>query len=304
MSTSTSVIELRPPLATGAASVSPPFHHSQSEPAERTSSPTRRSTSIINDPINGTRLQQRWNDPPINKWRLTTLFFAFINFGANDGAYGTLLPAIGHYYDDLSYTVVSLIFLSPFLGYSFAALCSDTLHIRFGQRGLALVSSFFRLVTYVVLSLHPPYGLVVAVLGLAGFGHGLMDAGWNAWISDMVHANQLSGILNGCYGIGATISPLVVSTIVNTYSLPWYTFYYIMSGFVALELVTTAGTFWKETGAEFRRKHAGSGSERGRTKAALKQKVTWLCALILLIYGGSEGKGRTTHHSPDSTILT
>lgn len=105
-----------------------------------------------------------------------------------------------------------------------------------------------------MLYLHPPYGLVVAVLGLAGLGHGLMDADWNAWISDMVHANQLLGILNGCYGLGATMSPLVVSTIVNTYSLPWYTFYYIMAGFVALELVTSAGTFWKENGLRIPKK--------------------------------------------------
>ena len=239
-------------------------------------------------------VQQRWNNPPINKWRLCALFFAFINFGANDGAYRTLLPAVSHHYDDLSYTVVSLIFLSPFLGYFFAALCSDTVHFWFGQRGLAIFSPSFPLITYLVLSLHPPYGLVVAVLGLAGLGHGLMNAGWNAWISDMVHANQLLGILNGCYGLGATISPLVVSMIVNTYSLPWYTFYYIMAGFVALELVTTAGTFWEETGTEFRRRQAGSSAERGQTKAALKQKVTWLCALFLLTYVGSERKDRIT----------
>lgn len=291
MSTRTSIIELQPPSATWSASILVPSHHSQSEAFESTDAPTRRSTSIINGPIDGLRVQQRWNDPPINKWRLTALFCAFIIFGANDGAYGTLLPAIGHYYGDLSYTVVSLIFLSPFLGYFLAGLFSDTLHVRFSQRGLALVSPSFRLITYVVLSLHPPYALVVAVLGLAGLGHGLMDAGWNAWISDMVHANQLLGILNGCYGLGATISPLVVGTIVNTYSLPWYTFYYIMAGFVALELVTTAGTFWKETGSEFRKKHAESGPERGRTKAALKRKVTWLCALLLFTYVGSEGEG-------------
>ena len=39
--------------------------------------------------------KQRWNNPRINAYRLAAIFFAFINFGMNDGSYGALVPYVG-----------------------------------------------------------------------------------------------------------------------------------------------------------------------------------------------------------------
>lgn len=39
--------------------------------------------------------KQRWNSPQINTYRLAAIFFAFINFGMNDGSYGALVPYVG-----------------------------------------------------------------------------------------------------------------------------------------------------------------------------------------------------------------
>lgn len=52
---------------------------------------------------------------------------------------------------------------------------------------------------------------------LAGFGNGLEDGGWNAWIGNMESANELLGFLHGAYGLGATISPLI-ATVNNPYA--------------------------------------------------------------------------------------
>jgi len=40
-------------------------------------------------------------------------------------------------YYDISYTVVSLLFLSPFLGYTLAAVLNNKIHMRFGQLGVS-----------------------------------------------------------------------------------------------------------------------------------------------------------------------
>ena len=274
---------------------------------------SKRTTSLVEQSrdlprneiiIHSPRVQQSWNRPLINRWRLCAAFFALVNVGANDASYGALLPYITIYYNDLSYTVVSLVFLSPFVGYTVAALSSELLHTTLGQRGLAIVSPACRLLAYIVISFHPPYAIVVGILVFAGYGNGLADAGWNAWIGDMVHANELLGILNGCYGLGAIVSPLIATAMINTYSLPWYAFFYVMIGSVGLELCVGTLSFWRETGQEFRKRNAGSAAEGGRTKAALKQKVTWICAFILLSYVGAEGKGssitQTMASSPTS----
>lgn len=45
----------------------------------------------------------------------------------------------------------------------------------------------------------------------------------------MDKANELLGILHAAYGFGATISPLIATTMVTKGALPWYRFYYVSS---------------------------------------------------------------------------
>lgn len=63
---------------------------------------------------------------------------------------------------------------------------------------------------------------------LAGFGNGIADAAWNAWIGNMARANEMLGFLHGLYGAGAVLSPLIATTMITKGNLPWYTFYYLM----------------------------------------------------------------------------
>lgn len=40
---------------------------------------------------------ERWDRPRINRYRLAAIFFAFLNFGMNDGSYGALVPYVCSY---------------------------------------------------------------------------------------------------------------------------------------------------------------------------------------------------------------
>ncbi|KAL9596161.1 MAG: hypothetical protein Q9219_005981 [cf. Caloplaca sp. 3 TL-2023] len=237
-----------------------------------------------------TEALQRWDRPRINTYRLAAIFFAFLNFGMNDGSYGALVPYVGLIEEDydLSYTVTSLVFLSPFAGYTVAALFSDRLHFLFGRRGVALLAPSCKVVTYVVISTHPPYPAVVAILTLAGLGNGLVEAAWNAWIGNLAHTNQLLGLLHGCYGLGATISPLISTSMITKAHMGWWTFFYLMAALSALEIVTGSIAFWAETGARYADANRIEGEEKSMTRQALKQKVTWICAVFLLCYVGLE----------------
>ena len=145
------------------------------------------------------------------------------------------------------------------------------------------------------LSLHPPWPVAVVILVFAGYGNGILDAGWNAWVADMVANNQILGIMHGFYGLGAVASPLIATVMVTEANLPWYTFFYLMAGLGVPELACGTWAFWEETAVAFRRKNA-SGHEHGRLKAVLKNKVTWICSLFLLIYVGCEGKSQRFQH--------
>lgn len=248
---------------------------------------------------------QRWNTPKINLYRFLTCNYSFILMGMNDGAIGALIPYIEPYYD-ISYTVLSLVFLAPFVGYLIAALSNNLIHHHLGQRGVAVLGPLFRLVGYIPLAFHPPYPALPVVMLFPGFGNGLEDSAWNAWIGNMHSANELLGFLHGAYGLGATIGPLIATAMVTKSNLQWYAFYYVMIGVTVVELCLAVPAFWKATGAVHRAQQglaasAGRDSEEGAaaegeeqefkrttTRTTLKNPITWVVALFLLGYVGAE----------------
>jgi len=131
-------------------------------------------------------------------------------------------------YYNITYLVVSLVFLSPLIGYVASAAANNLIHIHFGQRGVAFIGPGCQLIAYVVIALHPPYPVLVLVFIIAGFGNGLLDAGWNAYVGNFANANEVLGFLHGFYGLGAVLSPLIATTMITKAGFMWYSFYYIM----------------------------------------------------------------------------
>jgi fucose permease len=146
---------------------------------------------------------------------------------------------------------------------------------------------------YIVASQHPPYPVLVIIFILAGFGNGLEDAAWNAWVGNMANVNEVLGFLHGFYGLGATISPLIATAMITKANLPWYSYYYLMIGFAAIEMMTSVGAFWKATSEEFRRQNARTtDSKDGRMKEAMltlpAARVTWIITAFVFLYLGVE----------------
>jgi len=197
-------------------------------------------------------------------------------------------PQIETYYN-ISYTVVSLLFLSPFVGYLLAALLNNHIHHHLGQRGVAILGPLCRLVGFVPMACHPPYASLPVVLLVTGFGNGIEDSAWNAWIGNMHQANELLGILHGAYGLGATISPLVATAMVTKGNLPWYTFFYLMIGLDGSALFLTTSAFWRATGKVHRAAYTGTNEgKRTTTRHVMREPITWLLAFFLLGYVGAE----------------
>ncbi|KAK0705159.1 major facilitator superfamily domain-containing protein, partial [Lasiosphaeris hirsuta] len=233
-------------------------------------------------------IHQKWNDTSINTYRFLSTIYAFILMGMTDGAMGALLPYIETYYG-ISYTVVSLLFLSPFVGYLLAALLNNLIHYYLGQRGVAIIGPICRLVGIIPIAFHPPYAALPVILLFTGFGNGIEDSAWNAWIGNMQQANELLGLLHGAYGLGATIGPLIATAMVTKGNLPWYSFYYVMVGLDGAGFLLSSTAFWAATGKVHRDIHrAANGGKRTTTRHVLREPITWLLALFLLGYVGAE----------------
>ncbi|KAL9108469.1 MAG: hypothetical protein Q9227_006803 [Pyrenula ochraceoflavens] len=101
-------------------------------------------------PTTAVEVLERWNNPRINVYRILATFYTFIILGANDAAFGALIPYLEEYYS-ISYTVVSLVFLSPCVGYIASAFTNNLVHMKLGQRGVAALGPGAHLVAYIVV---------------------------------------------------------------------------------------------------------------------------------------------------------
>ncbi|KAK7888388.1 hypothetical protein LTR67_008734 [Exophiala xenobiotica] len=237
----------------------------------------------VEPPATAQPVTQRWNQPRANINKLGFAFWTFVIAGLNDGAVG-----LESYYS-LNYTIISLIFLTPFAGYSLAAFTNASIHSRLGQRGIAIMAPICHIITYAILAAHPPFPVLVVANALSGFGNGLNDACFCAWVGAMDKANAVQGVMHSCYSIGALMAPLIATSMVVRADMPWWNFYYVMIGASVVEFVGLSTTFWRETGEKYRIEHPReTGATDGRTKEALKSKITWLCAAFFFVYMGIE----------------
>ncbi|KAK9342218.1 hypothetical protein V1522DRAFT_416865 [Lipomyces starkeyi] len=97
------------------------------------------------------------------------------------------------------------------------------------------------------------------------------------------------GLMQGMYGVGATISPLI-STAMATSGLLWSYYYFILLGLGICITCLNAYAFWGETAAKYLKDHAPGvnedGESQGRLSEALKNRYTILLAFVLLFYMG------------------
>ncbi|KAG8672719.1 hypothetical protein FPOAC2_06121 [Fusarium poae] len=234
---------------------------------------------------------EKWNEPIGNAFRVAAVFFSLFVSGANDAAYGALIPYLETYYE-LSYLVVSLIFLSPFVGFIVSAATNNYLHLKVGQRWIAFICGACHALTYLILSQHPPYPVLVLAYVLAGLGNGIGLAAWNSYIGNLARSNELLGFMHASYGLGGTVSPLIATSMITQANLGWYDFYYVLLGMAVLETATLTYSFWPKTAQKYRETVNATGTRTQGTRSALfvrpHARVVWLCALFLLGYVGVE----------------
>ncbi|KAM5515495.1 major facilitator superfamily transporter [Fusarium oxysporum f. sp. phaseoli] len=180
-----------------------------------------------------------------------------------------------------------------FLSFIIAGMNDAAVGVRVGQRGVAILAPMCHVIAFTIVTIHPPFPAPVVLYGLSGFGNGLADAAYCAWVGAMDKSHQIQGFMHSCYSLGALCAPLISTSMVVHSGLPWYSFFYVMIGISAVEWAGLMLTFWRKAGAVNRAENSAGGEDTGAgTKEALKSKVTWLSALYFFTYMGVKGKSR------------
>lgn len=194
---------------------------------------------------------------------------------------------------------------------------NNSLHVRYGQRGVAGIAGTCQLVAYIIACFHPPFYALVISYALVGLGCGSKQAAWNSWIGGLDNNNELLGLLHGFYGLGATLTPVVASSLFTNHGWKWYMWYYILAGMAAADIVFSLLAFGRQSAKAYNELHpiemesrtpsvlehsngeskptllariseSAASVKQSRTVQCLRTKVVLLCSCYLLSYVGSE----------------
>jgi len=227
-----------------------------------------------------THEQQQITVPSSPRMKVALAFFAFILIGANDGALGVLLPNIRVYYH-VDNATIGLFFLCSTVGYFIASFNNGLLMEKLGNRLFLMVGTGTFLLGVCLLSLMPPFALLLGASLVLGMGIAMLDAGLNSYIAALPGSTAMLNYLHAFYGAGAWLGPIVASALLAL-QLGWNSVYLVWGG-LSIFLLIGLGIFF---GSGPRQEKAST--EGNVLMMALRLRVVWLGAMFLLFYVGSE----------------
>ncbi|KAJ6102566.1 hypothetical protein N7486_004993 [Penicillium sp. IBT 16267x] len=259
---------------------------------------SRMPTSIAENATTIEWAPDRTVTPWKTKWRLSSACLMLFGNGMNDGAPGALIPYMERHYQ-ISYSIVSLIFVGNALGFISAAPVTHSIEQTFGRSKSYAFSMFLLAVSYIVIVCQPPFPVVVVCFFLLGFGVALNLTLNNTYSANLADSTTALGLICGAYGIGGTVAPLF-ATAMESNGIRWSLFYTIPLAVCLINFVFAPwafSNFEQDTSAEPRRALypavEGSSIEESLThtqilKKTIRNRTTLLGALFIFAYQGAE----------------
>ncbi|KAJ3509778.1 hypothetical protein NLJ89_g5037 [Agrocybe chaxingu] len=143
--------------------------------------------------------------------------------GLNDTATGANLPSIQKHYN-LSYEVVSLVFLAGFGGYLVACMLNSVLQNAIGTRWMLLTAGLLYAGGSLLIAFAPPFPLVMIGLIIMGFGGGFYEACLTSIVAHFENSRFMN-ILYSFFGIGALSAPFIIGGFAKA-AIPWNLYYW------------------------------------------------------------------------------
>lgn len=262
-------------------------------------------------------------NPPRNLWRIVSV--CLLNFGNGylDAAPGALIPFIEKYYD-ISYSIVSLIWMSNAAGFIAVACLSHKIRPLLGRQKSLTLGCFFLCAMYSIVLSGTRFPVIVLAFFFGGIGMAITLAQANVFLAGLDKGSKYLSFCHGSYGVGASISPLL-ATLMVTHGVPWH-YAYIINLTLALSTGTIVWFSFRGADEDLQpwddeheplisdemtpsqtadegiqlgdmsqtpRRMSTAAPPKGMShwdlmQLALKNYLTWTMALCVLFYQGSE----------------
>lgn len=215
---------------------------------------------------------------------LIAIYIAFIGLGLPDSLFGTAWPAIYAEFG-LPISFGSFVTVITCVGTITSSMLSASLIKRFGTRNIVIVSTALTALAILGMSLSGGFWLFCLFAIPLGLGAGSIDAALNNFVSLHYSSAQMN-FLHCFYGIGITVSPLVLSLVLGGdggWRGGYLTAFYIQLA-IALVVIISAPLWNRAFAADA--SSADSSSENQIKTLSIRQlwtmpgvRLTWLLFL-------------------------
>jgi fucose permease len=225
---------------------------------------------------------------------ITLLFIAFLGFIAIGIPGGLLSVAWIHIQDTFGLTLDAIgIALAGFTaGRLVTTFYSGRLLARLGGGRFLLIGCGLTALGLLGYALTPAWILLLVAAFVFGLGSGVLDAGLNTFVSAHYNAGQLNW-LHACFGIGLTLGPIIMTTIVIDFGMSWRWGYGVA---VILPVIVGACFLATLNQWELEAKSGEPNRRDSPIRETLRLPIVWLGLLMFFVYGGIEvGGGQLTN---------
>lgn len=221
------------------------------------------------------------------RWPLVLTFGCFLVLGLGGSMLGVAWPSIRYTFGLSLGSLVSLL-VSSTIGFVTGSLLISGVMARIGLGWVLIIANFLGAAGSLAYSLAPGWWFMVSLGLLAGWAGGSISTALSIYIAATRTVRTMNW-MHACYGIGATIGPLVMTWILGA-NLSWRSGYALAASmhaslaiclFFVLDRFTFRGI--KETSAPDL-----PAASAPSTAATLRMPVVMLSVLLFFLYTGVE----------------
>ena len=227
-------------------------------------------------------MNQRPGEGPRLLFALACMIFAM--GGLTAGAFGVVWIYIEADFS-LSLSALGTLFSIATVGRTITSFASGPLMNRFGIAPVLIGGMALSTASMVGFALAPVWLVCLGVAFVHGIGSGVMAAGLNAFAAVHFSARRMNW-LHGSFGVGSTIGPLIVTTIVIDLGLAWRWSYgfFVLLRLVVLPVLVLTRDRWRITEGAKRLDRR----ERTTLLSTARMPLVWLMVGAFMLTTGLE----------------
>jgi fucose permease len=212
-------------------------------------------------------------------------FYSFALVGLGSGANGVILKSLSTFYHVGDAVLGTLFFVSA-LSYSLSSFFCGPLAERLSLRWLLVLGTTLFLFGTLGYILEVPFLLLFAFRLCMGLGIGIIETGFNIFISALPGRTSLLNYLHAFFGVGTIFGPLLATGIL---ALLWgWNMIYVALAILNLLQLGGIVLLLGVPGVEKAPPQEQAPVQRTALREVLALPLVWLAAIFLLVYTGVE----------------